>query len=629
MPVTPPGICDQLRTPLWVIEPSDGTVLWSNPAAAALAAGRSVPAMRAGELSLRAHDRLEDCLAAAAANGPLEEIWTVESDGLSRPLPCRCSTLALDDGRVALLIEGRLEERRGTPPAPSSRDALFERAQVPVLVLDLDEEGRVLDANAAAEGLYHLDRHALLTRHFWQLDTRGRQVLDSLESALHVGAGPWGGSCLHRVIGEAARLVEVHVSALSADNPSHVLAVLVDVSNDRRMARELMDHQAVLERLVETRNAELDAARLAAEAASEAKTNFLANLSHEIRTPLHAIFGMAQLIRRDSLTPRQIERLDKLDVASRHLADVISSILDLSTIENGKVNLSEETFELNALVRRVMSMLEGQAVAKGLSFVCEVSTPDVSLQGDATRLQQALLNLADNAVKFTEAGGVTLRAAVEREDASSLGLRFEVMDSGIGIPADLIERLFSPFEQADNSSTRAYRGAGIGLSITRRIARLMGGDAGAWSDAGRGSTFWLSVELKKAIPMADAAWLDTGPAEEVLRRDYSGCRILLVEDDLINREIAMLMLAEAGQFFDVASDGEAAVMLAARNDYDLILMDLQLPRLSGQDATRRIRELPNGRRVPIIALTADVFAEDRESCFTAGMNDFVAKPMTF
>ncbi|MCB1887792.1 MAG: response regulator [Rhodocyclaceae bacterium] len=623
--MTPARILDQLALPVWLIDPADGAVLWQNPAAADLARGRSIEAMRRGPLSSGAHESL----AALAGAGPVEEVWTVGSDPAPQALHCLCRAFAQEDGRTALMVEGCTEPSIGPVAAPGPADALFRQALPPMLILDLDAHGRVIDANSAAEALYGLDRGSLMTRYFWQLDCREQQVLDDIESALRVDTGPWGGSCLHRAVGEPSKTVEMHVSPLSRGDPSRVLAVLIDVSDDRRLARNLMARQEELERLVETRNAQLETARRGAEVANEAKTNFLANMSHEIRTPLHAIFGMAQLIRRDGLKPRQLERLDKLDVASRHLADVITSILDLSTIESGNLNLSEETFDLNPMVRRVMSMLEGQAIAKGLSFVCEVSTPEVTLQGDATRLQQALLNLTDNAVKFTETGGVTLRAAVEDEDASSLSLRFEVQDSGIGISAELMEHLFAPFEQADNSSTRAYRGVGVGLSITRRIARLMGGDAGGWSEGGQGSTFWLTVRLKKALPVLDAAWTDAGRAEDVLRRDFSGCRVLLVEDDLINREIAMLMLAEAGQFFDVASDGEQAVMLAARHDYDLILMDLQLPRLSGQDAARRIRELPNGRRVPIIALTADVLVEDRESCFAAGMNDFVAKPMTF
>ncbi|MCB1954626.1 MAG: response regulator [Rhodocyclaceae bacterium] len=635
--MTAEAILAGLETPLWALDVAGGTLLWSNPAADRLLAEGAIEALRRGALSRCRHARLEDLYAALEAEGPCDEVWTVGPASAPRGLRCRCTILRDDPGRKAILVEGRGDPEpalaEGSVVADGgtgdSVDSLFHRAALPMLVVDLDDDGRILGGNEAAARLYRLEREALLKRALWQLDSRGRAVLNELESALRRESAPWGRSCLHRAPGELARSLEVHVVPLARDEPSKVLAILIDVSDDRRLARESMAHQEALERLVAERDTQLTAARRAAEAANEAKSNFLANMSHEIRTPLHAIFGMAQLIRRDSLTPRQTERLDKLDVASRHLADVISSILDLSSIESGKVSLSDDTFELNALVRRVMSMLEGQAIAKGLRFVCEVSTPDILLQGDATRLQQALLNLADNAVKFTHSGGITLRAIVEHEDAGKLGLRFEVRDTGIGVAPDLMARLFSPFEQADNSSTRSYRGVGIGLAITRRIARLMGGDAGGRSEEGQGSTFWLSVTLLKAAPVLDAAWLDTAPAEEILRRDYSGCRVLLVEDDLINREIAMLMLAEAGQFFDVASDGEQAVMLAARSDYDLILMDLQLPKLSGQEATRRIRELPNGRRVPIIALTADVFAEDRESCFAAGMNDFVAKPMTF
>jgi PAS domain S-box-containing protein len=404
--------------------------------------------------------------------------------------------------------------------------------------------------------------------------------------------------------------------------------LVTDITSIKLAQAEIERHRDHLEEIVAERTVQLENAKAAAEAANVAKSSFLANMSHEIRTPLNAIVGMVHLMRRSGIPHEQVERLDKIDTASQHLLELINAILDLSKIEAGKFTIEESDVSVGSITANVASILNQRVREKGLSLLIDNEPLPDCLLGDSIRLQQALLNYVTNAVKFTETGKITLRTRVIDDTAETVLLRFEVQDTGIGISAETLPRLFTSFEQADNSITRDYGGSGLGLAITKRLAELMDGEVGAESTPGIGSTFWFTARLKKGRKDALTDSVSLDEAESLLKERFAGWQILVVDDEPTNREITQMLLEDVGLMVETAEDGAEAIRKAQNKPYALIFMDMQMPHIDGPEATRQLRQAPSCQQTPIIAMTANAFAEDRQLCFNAGMNDFLSKPFS-
>ena len=502
-----------------------------------------------------------------------------------------------------------------------------------VAVQGYGEDGTTHYWNQASERLYGYSADEAIGRNLLELiiPIEMREgVRDAMRGMFETTTPvPAGELSLRRKDGSRVDVFSSHAYVHVPGRSPEMFCVDIDITERKQAEAELVQHRHHLEELVLSRTAELSQARDDAEAANRAKSIFLANMSHELRTPMNGIMGMTDLVLRRATDPQQIDWLNKSQGAAKHLLSVINDILDISKIESDRLTLEERDFALAEALDDAMHMQNALAQGKGLSLSWHIdpAVPE-QLCGDAMRLRQILINFTGNAIKFSERGHIAVRASVAEEDSLSVLLKIEVTDQGVGISPEQQARLFRAFIQADGSMNRKYGGTGLGLIISKRIALLMGGDAGVISEEGRGSTFWVTLRFRRATSDPQAAKSQpTESPRETLARLFPGARVLVAEDEPVNREVLMFLLEDAGLVPDVAINGQEAVEKARGGGYALILMDVQMPVMSGLEATDAIRELPGMANIPILAVTANAFDEDRDACLAAGMDDHIGKPV--
>ncbi len=391
----------------------------------------------------------------------------------------------------------------------------------------------------------------------------------------------------------------------------------------------LRAHARSLEEQVVVRTSQLEEARDRAEEAGRAKSDFLAMMSHEIRTPLIGVLGMAELLASSPLDEEQRQQVATIRASGDTLLVIINDILDFSKVEANKLELDVGDVDLAAELDHVARLYRPLALAKGVALDLELDEVTTRVvRGDRVRIRQIVSNLVSNAVKFTHVGSVAVRARTERDhemrDQDMVTVVIDVIDTGIGIPRERLGRLFQAFSQADASTTRRFGGTGLGLAISERLARMMGGNVQVRSDVGIGSVFSLRLFLEPggATPHIDE------PVVAVDDAAIASLRVLVAEDNAVNRKVAVALLGRLGLQVDLANDGREAVEAARSGDYDVILMDMQMPEMDGLEATSIIRTLALDRRPVIVALTANAFDADRDACLDAGMDDFMTKPFT-
>ncbi|MBO9709070.1 MAG: response regulator [Caulobacter sp.] len=588
---------DRLKRPVWVFDDARKRKVYANPAAVELWGAARLAELLARDFSDQSasvRTRMEALRRRLDQGETVEDIWTFYPLGAPVRVSTTISAILLSDGRAAMLFEAAHADVE-----PEENRAVEALRHTPLLVATFDAQGRMLFDNPS-----HRAAFPGLTR-FGEAFVERAEAERIWRRTLAEGA--WTGSCRVRVGGRI--LWHSLVARRTPDPVTGEVSVLLS--------------QADMTDEVEAR-LELADARAKAEEAMHSQEAFLANMSHELRTPLTSVLGFAGLLRDTSLNAVQARYLSRVEDAGRALMSTLNDVLDFSKLEAGGVELEARPFHLAQVLDQALGIVEVQAGAKDLTLRKTLDpTIPAWLMGDPERLRQILLNLLSNAVKFTAEGSVTLAARRLERAGAAAWVELSVTDTGVGVPEGKMDRVFERFTQADASVTRRFGGTGLGLPITKRLAEAMGGEVGVSSRLGAGSRFWCVLPF----PVAEG---EVGEAELAPQRTPAPtARVLVADDNAANRELVSVILEAAGCAVDVAADGAQAVAAVAAGDYDLVLMDVRMPVLDGVAATCAIRALPGeAARVPILALSANVLADQVEGYRVAGMNDHIAKPIT-
>jgi len=529
-------------------------------------------------------------------------------------------------GRIEHLIGVCRDITREKAAEAQLRKLSLAVEQSPVSIMITNLERHIEYVNQAFVEMTGFSRTEALGRSpaFLQSGKTANETYQTLSEALHRGQS-WTGELHNRRKDGRDYLAHSIILPLrqAGGGVTHYVAMQEDVTEKKALSQELERHRHHLEELVALRTRELESARRQAEAATEAKSMFLATMSHEIRTPLNGIMGMARLVADSPLEDIARERMDMLLSSAESLRVIINDILDFSKLEADKLDFERKPFDLQALLRDVLSLLQLRAAEKGIFLKVETA-PEIPawLDGDPGRLRQVLLNLAGNAVKFTEKGGVTIDIVSQTNLEGRYTLRFDVIDTGIGIGQDAQDRLFQSFSQADASISRRYGGTGLGLIICKKLVENQGGQIGMSSEPGKGSRFWFTLPAQAAAPSAALRIPAAG------ERPDRPLRILLAEDNLVNQKVVLGLLSRENHLVTVVANGRDAVTAALAAPFDVILMDLQMPEMDGLTACREIRaHQPQEQQAPIIALTANATQSDMDKCREAGMIGHIGKPV--